>query len=50
MNLKAGRYEDLKAVERLEGDIFRLEALKIISERNYSNNHMVTDSVHPKEV
>jgi hypothetical protein len=50
LNLKAGRYEDLKAVERLKGEIFRLEALKIFSSRNHSNNHMITDSVPPKEV
>jgi hypothetical protein len=50
LNLKAGRYEDLKAVERLKGDLFHLETLKIFSFRNHSSNHVVTDSVPPKEV
>jgi len=53
LNLRAGRYEDLKAVGRLTtlmGDSFRLEDLKMFSFRNYSNNHVVIDSVPPKEV
>jgi len=52
LNLRAGRYEDLKAVERLVvflGDGCRLGASKMFYFKSHTINDVVADSVPPRE-